>query len=76
MREGGHRKARMGDAETAFLVCQHSGGCFDRLAFALGAGECPSLFETVLQNQPMNIAHMCIQRTITRKSKWDSTDAS
>jgi hypothetical protein len=38
----------MGDAETAFLISQYGGGGFNRLAFTLGAGECPSLFETVL----------------------------
>src|SRR4051794_18140800 len=76
VREGGHGEPRMCDAEATFLVSQYGSCGFNRLTFALGIGEGPSLFDAVLQDQLMHITHGCIQQTISLKGKWDSTDAS
>jgi hypothetical protein len=65
----------MRDAKAAFFVGQYDCRRLDGVTLALGAGECPRFLKTVLQNQPMHITHVCIQRMIFDKGKWDSTDA-
>ena len=75
VRQGGHGKAGMRDAEPAFFLGKDRCGGVHRLAFRLGCRHGPGTVDAVTEKQVVNSTHMRIGQPDAAKSKWDSTDA-